>query len=116
MIDAARLAYKPGWSIKVAGPGGRYLCVMAVTDDSVRPGQTRHTQHLFCLDGSDTHPPLPDDATDREAVRWVFDRLCQVERHETAEFLTVDGVAPFFPHHQGGDPYEHVERWETTCL
>lgn len=113
MIDAARLSYRPGWSIKVAGPGGRYLCVMAVTADSQVPGRTRHTQHLFCLDGTDTHPPVPDG--ERDAVRWVFDRLLQVERHEAAEFFTVDGAAPFFPYHGDGSPYEHVERWETTC-
>lgn len=109
MIDPARLKYRPGWSIKVAGPGGRYLCVMAVTADSQAPDRTRHTQHLFCLDGGDTHPPCP--VSDRDAVGWVFDRLLQIERHEAAEFFRVDGDAPFFPFHQDeGSPYAHVDR------
>ena len=103
----ASLAYKPGWRFKLAGPGGRWLCVYAETVDSQAQDRTRLTQHQF-----EFPDPLPDW---RGLCRWVFACLVLVERHETGEFLTVDGFAPFMPHHQGrGDPYEHVERWETT--
>jgi len=30
----AAIAYKPGWRFKLAGPGGRWLCVYAETVDS----------------------------------------------------------------------------------
>jgi hypothetical protein len=104
-LDPARLAYKPGWVFKVAGPEGRYLCVYATTIDSMDPSRTRITQHQF---------RLPDEPmTDRELARWVFDRLLLCELHETGEFFQWDGHRPFFPHHQDeGSPYELVERWE----
>lgn len=102
----ARLSYKPGWTFKRGGPGGRFLCIFATTTDSQNRSQVRTTQHMF---------EIPDDLTDdRTAARWVLDRLLECEQHETCEFFTVDGVAPFFPHHQGeGDPYQIVER---QCL
>lgn len=102
----ARLAYKPGWAIKLAGPNHRYLCVFAHCPDSVRPGQWRTTQHQF---------EIPDEATAdvRTFARWAFGVLLEAERHEAAEFFRVDGFAPFFPHHgDDGSPYDHIERWD----
>jgi len=101
----ASLAYKPGWRFKLAGPGGRWLCVFAETPDSQSPDRTRWTQHMF-----EFPDPLPDGRT---LARWVFDRLLLCELHEAGEFFAVDGFHPFFPHHQDeGSPYELVERWE----
>jgi len=99
------LSYKPGWSFKIAGPLGRFLCIYATTPDSGHPERTRITQHQFEVpDAIDTHQGF---------VRWVFDCLLLCERHEAGEFLAVDGFRPFFPHHQNeGSPYELVERWE----
>ena len=95
--------YKPGWTLGVGGPGGRYLCIMALTDDSTNPQARRHTQHMFLI---------PDGLDRRGWVRWVFDRILDAERHEAAEFFRVDGAAVFYPHHQDeGSPYAHVERW-----
>jgi hypothetical protein len=109
MIDPARLSYKPGWSFKIAGPLGRYLCVYADTVDSQNRSQRRLTQHQFEM-------PAGGFADDRQAARWVLDKLLLCEQHETCEFFTVDGDAPFMPHHQDeGSPYELVERWETPC-
>lgn len=104
MIDPARLSYKPGWAFKIAGPGGRFLCVFATTPDSNDPGRSRTTQHQF---------EIPDDlADDRAAARWVFDRLLDCETHEVGEFLRIDGRRPFMPNHQDeGSPYVRVERW-----
>lgn len=106
-MDAARLvagiSYKPGWTFKLGGPLGRYLCVFATTPDSQQPSRQRTTQHMF---------ELPD-VTGRELVRWVFDRLLLCELHEAGEFFTVDGSRPFYPHHQDeGSPYELVDRTE----
>lgn len=110
MIDAravvGRMAYKPGWSFKVAGPGGHSLCVFARTVDSLHRDRQRTTQHQFVI---------PDDVLADEAgfLRWVRDRLLLVEQHECCEFFTVDGRAPFWPNHEDeGSPYDLVERWE----
>lgn len=102
----SRLAYKPGWTFKVAGPLGRYLCVFARTPDSQHPGCERTTQHMF---------EIPDRlVNERSAVRWVFDQLLLCELHEAGEFLAVDGRRPFYPHHQDeGSPYDLVERSES---
>lgn len=105
MIQAwvSSLAYKPGWTFKLAGPHGRFLCVFAVTADSLVPSRMRTTQHQF---------ELPESfADEREFARWALARLLDVERHEAAEFFQFDGRRPFFPGHQGEDPYEHREVW-----
>lgn len=97
------VTYKPGWVFKVGGPLRSMLCIFTTTPDSNNPTRTRTTQHQF---------PLPD-LSGRELVRWVYDRILDVERHETGEFFRVDGFRPFFPNHQDeGSPYEHVERWD----
>lgn len=99
-----RLAYKPGWTFKVGGPLGRFLCVFATTDDSTDPTRTRTTQHMF---------ELPAVSDERSFFTWVFDRLLDIERHEAAEFFAVGDFRPFYPNHQDeGSPYEHVDRWE----
>lgn len=99
------IEYKPGWTVGTGGPGGRSLCVMALTDDSTNPQARRHTQHMFQV-------PEGLEPSGRDWVRWVFARILDAERHEAAEFFRVDGAAPFYPNHQDeGSPYAHVERW-----
>jgi hypothetical protein len=89
----------------MGGPGGRFLCIMAVTDNSTDPSRRRATQHMFAV-------PDQLEPYSRDWVRWVYARLLDAERHEAAEFFRVDGAAPFYPYHQDeGSPYEHVERW-----
>ncbi len=100
------LSYKPGWSFKIGGPGNRSLCVFATTPNSLHPATPRTTQHMLEM------PAAP--CTVAGFLRWLLGRLALVEAHETAEFLRLDGFAPFWPHHQDeGSPYEHVERWST---
>ncbi len=102
----ASLTYKPGWTFKVGGPDGRYMCVFARTPNSLDPGCERTTQHMFEL------PEGP--ITPAAFSRWAFWNLLRVEFHETSEFLQLDGFRPFWPHHQDeGDPYALVDRWET---
>jgi hypothetical protein len=104
MLDVTSLSYKPGWSFKIGGPLGSMLCVHAETVDSQHHSRTRRTQHMFTI---------PADLDDRQMIRWVFDQLLLCELHETCEFFTVDGVAPFFPNHQDeGSPYDLVDRME----
>lgn len=93
------LAYKPGWTFKLGGPGNRYLCIFAKTPDSNNPSRERTTQHMF---------EIPDTG---DMVRWVFDCLLLCEQHEVGEFFRVGGDRPFFPYHQGeGSPYDIVDR------
>ena len=104
----ARLAYKPGWALKLAGPLGRYLCVYATCPDSTDPRRLRTTQHQF---------EIPDEVLvdERAFARWALEALMRAERHEACEFFRFDGRRPFFPNHQDeGSPYEHVERWEQS--
>lgn len=100
----ASIAYKPGWRFRVGGPGNRFLCVFAETPDSLHPDRLRTTQHMFEL------PPTDDP---KERARWLLGVLLLAERHESCEFLEVDGRRPFWPNHQDeGSPYELVERWD----
>jgi hypothetical protein len=58
----------------------------------------RFTRHEFVVPVCTYH---------RQAwLRWVFDKLESIERHETAESFLVDGVRIYAPHHGNGwDPY-----------
>lgn len=105
----AALAYKPGWKFKLAGPGGRYLCVFATCPDSLGGG-LRTTQHQFEI-------PAGVESDPREFARWAFAQLLEAEWHESAESFQFCGGRPFWPNHQDeGSPYERVERWErVTC-
>ena len=95
----AGIRYKPGWEFKVGGPGGRFLCVFARTPDSLQPDRLRVTQHMF---------EIPESG---DLGRWVLDCLLLAERHEACEFLELDGVRRFWPHHQDeGSPYDLVDR------
>lgn len=99
----ADLTYRPGWRFKLGGPGGRFLCVVASTTDTLKPNTVRTTQFMF---------ELPDGLDDeRKFARWCFDRLLDAERHEAGEWFQFGGLRPFWPNHAEGDPYAHVERW-----
>lgn len=102
----ATLTYKPGWKFKIAGPRNSLLCVYAETADSTNSTRTRVTQHQF---------PLPPPCPHQDFVRWVYLCLLLAERHEAGEFFRVDGHAPFWPGHQGEDPYAWTERWDDQC-
>jgi hypothetical protein len=50
---------------------------------------------------------VPPTSWERTAwIRWVFDQILLVERHEAMEFYSVAGEKPFFPAHgPGRNPY-----------
>lgn len=110
-----RVTYKPGWTITLAhmarngehlaGGAGLTLRVTFASEDSTRPGQIAHLDHLFAV---------PPAAYNRETwERWILDRLIQMETHEAMEFFKVDGRAPYFPAHgaqNGFDPYTIARR------
>lgn len=100
------LEYRPGWRFSLAyedrgqGSNGLTLKVLSLGYDTYHPdrGETYGVWHYF---------PVPPAAYNRESwMRWVLDRLVEVETHEACEFLQVDGKRPFAPNHgPGWDPY-----------
>lgn len=51
--------------------------------------------------------PVPAAAYNRMSwMRWLLDRLLEVESHEACEFFKINGERVFAPHHsEGEDPY-----------
>lgn len=101
---------QPGWSAVVEdmnrgqGSKGLTLTITALVPDSRGGGQIR-IAHLF---------PVPPAAyNERSWQRWLFDRYCDVLRHEAAEQFDIDGRLPYAPlHAPGNDPYMVVEATE----
>jgi hypothetical protein len=106
----SKLRYKHGFRFEL-GPhtddgGAEFLAfqIVAFTDDSINEGMTRGTRHLFIV------PP----ATYNRAnwIRWCYERVLDVERHEAAEFFRLDDERVFPPlHGNGNDPYF---QWHVT--
>lgn len=103
---------QPGWSVIIEdldrGQGSEGLTVtfVALVPDSRREdGRPTRVAHLF---------PVPPAAFNERSWRhWLFDRYCEVLRHEAAEMFEVDGRLPFAPlHAPGNDPYMVIEATE----
>jgi hypothetical protein len=91
------VTYKPGWSVKFAGPlndDRLWINVFATEPDVCNPGQTFSTAPLFCV---------PDDISTRaELYNWILD-VCipGVETHERYEWFRIDGQHWRDPHAPG---------------
>jgi len=100
----AELAYRPGWRFALEdldrGQGSKGLTFVIVTSvaDTYNPERPMNVAHYF---------PVPPAAYNRSSwLRWVLDRLIEVETHEACEFMVVGGERPFAPNHgPGWDPY-----------
>lgn len=76
---------------------GLTLSVFAQAPDSYTGAPTGFL-HYFPV------PPVDYDA--RAWTRWVFERLLDVERHESCEAFKLGGHRPYAPSHApGSDPY-----------
>lgn len=105
-----QLAYKPGWTFMLYDKqrdddppaGGATLSIVTHGKDAYHPGVERPIAHLFIV---------PAATYDRESwVRWVFERVRDVETHEACEHFVLDGVRPFAPRHgPGSDPYTIIQ-------
>lgn len=111
--------YRRGWTVELfddyprdfapddhrrTAPIGRGMTFVITTDtvNSYNQDQRIRVSHLFIVPA----------ATYNESSwrRWLFEQFVLVERHEAAEFFTVDGAKPFAPlHGPGEDPYTVVE-------
>jgi len=106
----ADASYKDGWSFRLeqnkarpteqyAGSTGLTLCIHAVVPNSVKPGEMTYVEHWFA--------PPPTSWARAAWVRWLLDRIIDVEIHEAMEFYRVCGKPPYFPAHgPGRNPYE----------
>lgn len=98
------LEYRAGYEFRLAeidrGQGSKGLTFMVLSDqfDTYRPENRLRVWHYF---------PVPPAAYNRQSwLRWVLDRLVEIETHEACEFMVVDGRRPFAPNHgPGWDPY-----------
>jgi len=98
------LEYRPGYLFQLAhedrGQGSEGLTFKVLSDqvDTYDPERKLRVWHYF---------PVPPAAYNRESwLRWVLDRLIEIETHEACEFMVVDGKRPFAPNHgPGWDPY-----------
>jgi hypothetical protein len=97
------VSYRDGWTFQLRfmdrgqGCSGLTLDLVAVVRDSLSPDTIR-VRHLF---------PVPPAAYNRTSwLRWLLDRVLDVEQHEACEFFRLDGERVFAPHHsEGEDPY-----------
>lgn len=109
------LSYKPGWefSLKPFFEGheerGLAFYVISDTENSLDPSTRIRVRHEFLV---------PPASWNRDTwAAWILDRVGDVELHERNEFLRIDGVREFAPHHGNGeDPYRtwHVSDYETA--
>lgn len=99
-----RLSYKPGWRFQLGyvdrGQGSRGLTftIIPLVPDSLDPDSIIRVQHFF---------PVPPAAFNRNSwMRWLLDRILDVESHEGCEFFRIDDERVYAPHHsEGEDPY-----------
>lgn len=102
----AACSYRPGWTVTLGyvqrGQGSEGLTLTITTKGfnayHVDRGPSYRVHHYFPV------PPAAYNA--RSWRRWLFEQFCLVERHEAAEFFTIDGEHPYPPYHgPGNDPY-----------
>lgn len=115
----AHMSYRPGWRFGLHDgwrdaeqtEGGLYLSVVSLGYNThhIDQGETYRVEHHFIV---------PAATYNRQSwLRWVLDRLIDIETHEACEFFRVpepteDGSGlierqPFAPNHgPGWDPYQ----------
>src|ERR1700719_3080204 len=103
LVDlVSKLHYRPGWTFELKDierdPGCSGLTFIGLSHgyNSRHPerGETYDVYFFF---------PVPPATFDRRSwQRWLFDRLLEVEWHETMEFFEIDGDHPYAPSHAPG--------------
>jgi hypothetical protein len=96
--------YKEGWDFVMydrdrgQGSKGLTLSIYIEEPDTYHPEKMTRIVHHFIVPAASYN--------ERSWRRWLFERILEVERHESAEFFQIDGVRPYAPHHgPGNDPY-----------
>lgn len=98
--------YKPGWtaSLSTVVPpdehqaGGLRLFIVSDTENSLDPTRRVRVRHEFIVPGA--------MYLRSSWLRWLWDRVLDVEAHEAGEFFRIDGERVYAPHHGNGEnPY-----------
>lgn len=110
----SKVKYKEGWHFRLLtdhdrgqGSKGLTLLIQITVPDSYHP------EHLFTV----LHYMIVPAAgyNEQSWMRWLFDQVLLVERHEACEFFMVDDYRPYAPHHGPGfDPYQIFEHGEQS--
>lgn len=105
------LHYRPGWEFSLVddmdrGQGSKGLTLLITVRGydtyNVAAGENYRVHHLMLV------PPAAYNR--RSWMRWLFEQILLVERHEAAEFFQIDEDRPYAPHHHdGNDPYTIFE-------
>lgn len=99
------VSYRDGWTFELLDDydrgqfsRGLTLVITARVRDSLAPSVDIGVRHLFIV---------PAASYNRASwMRWLLDRLIDVETHEACEFFRIDGERVYAPHHsEGEDPY-----------
>jgi hypothetical protein len=108
------LRYKTGWSfwLTAGATSGGGACTQAVPAANRTYGTVILTGPLFlviCAAVTDTGTgkpirlehwfSVPPEGACGSWLRWLLDRILDVERHETCEAFDVAGWRPFYPEH-----------------
>jgi hypothetical protein len=111
LVDGCQLGLDRSWKV--------CLVDMKRDDDHGR-GEARGLTLDIITNGFDTYHPesgphyrvhhyfvVPAATYDRRSwQRWLFERYCDVWRHEAMESFVIDGERPYAPSHgPGNDPY-----------
>lgn len=92
--ELSRFTYKPGWILDAIDDGySVYLTITFMTEDTHNPGR----QIKIGM-----REPIPENILYRKSAdhfaKWLQDRLFDVERHESREWLRRDGQIFDNPH------------------
>jgi hypothetical protein len=101
IVKSASIVF-PGWLIYLGrdndGGGWPVLHFVSNTPDSYNPDEWIRVNHSFLV-------PMAT-YNERTWQSWIFERYCDVWRHEAGESLMFNGVRMFAPHHANGEnPY-----------
>lgn len=117
-----KIRYKPGFEIKLTGDTLTsmyhvYSCNLVILE----PYCVR--MRMTCIDADDlslrkqssldnvwiVDPYLLEHMTEREMVRFLFNKIKELEIHETAEFFRVDGIKVFDPHKESETRVQNLD-------
>jgi hypothetical protein len=92
----ARVTYRLGWKFRVyqGETRGAMLEILATVDDSVNLGEFAKLE---------IYVGIPPYDSEKGFLNWLFWRLREVEIHECAEFLKLDGKVLHDPHRAFSD-------------
>lgn len=101
VVNTAKIVW-PGWRIYLGrdneGGGWPVLHIISRTFDSYAAQYEVNVNHSFLVPMADYNIPTWEV--------WIFERLCDVFRHEAGEILEFNEVKKFAPHHGNGEnPY-----------